>query len=1025
MDIGPPRYDRWRIGLVIALLTGLGLLLSWRIVSGIDQTMREDLLLKTQLAAQILDMEEIAQLTGSSDDLQYPRYAQIVEQLIAIRDTHPRYRFAYLMGRRDDGTIIFLADDDMPGTDDAVPPGTVYDDATPELRQCFDDGLGFVEGPVSDDWGVFISSILPLDHPEEGQPMAILGIDVEADTWRAEIAAKAALPLALIAGLLVCAAVVGVMIMLHRADARVAAEHRSLLETTAELNRYFTYSLDLLCIADLEGRFVRLNPAWEKFLGYPVEDLLGRQLLDFVLPDDHQATRDTMAQLLDGRPVEDFVNRYRHQDGSLRWLQWQAQAQDQLIYAIAHDISEQHQHEQELIAINQALEQASGQAKELAAQAAMASIAKSEFLANMSHEIRTPMNGIIGMLSLLLDTDLEPDQQRCATTARDSALSLLSLLNDILDVSKIEAGRMELEEVDFDLGELLDDLAAVMAARAHQKNLELICAAEPAVRMRLRGDPGRLRQILTNLLGNAIKFTACGEVSLRVECLEQVAGGSRLRFSVRDTGIGIPADKIDSLFEKFNQIDASTSRRYGGTGLGLAIVKDLAALMGGTVGIDSQVGVGSCFWCDLPLAHQADTSGSWRIPPADLHGIRALIVDDNSTHRETLVERLLAWGMRPEACAEAGTALARLRQAAEAGDPFTLAIIDVQMPATDGLALGRTIRADAGLHATRLVMMTAIGNRGDVQALREAGFAGYLSKPARNHELKGVLSLVLDERNDSHGMTTRHVVRERLDLFASRPGPVLAVEDNATNRQVIGGLLTRFGIDATVVDSGEEALAILCRQHFAAVLMDIQMPGIDGLETTRRIRADEDDEHHLPIIAMTAHAMSGDRARCLEAGMDDYLSKPISPQDLAEVLDRWLPGGDRPTTTTMIPPPMPTPVTVPAFDHQALLIRCLKDEDLARAVVTTFLKDLPQQLCALNNAFTSNDRRALQRQAHTLKGSAGNVAAIPLHDLARTLEEAAMDEDQDKLEHLLAEIDTAATALVAALQTAGFAGKPH
>jgi PAS domain S-box-containing protein len=569
----------------------------------------------------------------------------------------------------------------------------------------------------------------------------------------------------------------------------------------------------------------------------------------------------------------------------------------QVLQATVRDITERKRAESKLLETNRELEAATARANEMAVQAEMASIAKSEFVANMSHEIRTPMNGVIGMTGLLLDTELNEEQRRYAETVRASGESLMSIINDILDFSKIEAGKLEMETLDFDLRALLDDFAEMMALKVHEKGLEFLCAAEPDVPAYLRGDPGRLRQVLINLVGNAVKFTHDGEVAVRASLESETGDEALVRFSVRDTGIGIPADKQDSLFHQFTQVDASTTRKYGGTGLGLAISRQLVEMMGGEIGINSEEGKGTEFWFTARFLKQSERELDKTVPSnlsacsaqSGVRGARILVVDDNATNREILLGRFKAWGARPDEASDGEMGLRLLREAAQAGDPYRVAVLDMQMPGMDGEELGRAIKANAELADTRLVMMTSIGRRGDARRLDEIGFAAYLTKPVRQSDLFDSLAAVLagETRKAKRPIVTRHSVREM------RRGNVriLLAEDNIVNQKVTLAFLKKLGLSADAMANGIEAVKALGLIPYDLVLMDCQMPEMDGYEATARIRSPQSQvlNHDIPIIAMTAHAMHGDREKCLEAGMNDYLSKPVVPQTLAEMLDKWLP----------------------------------------------------------------------------------------------------------------------------------------
>lgn len=661
---------------------------------------------------------------------------------------------------------------------------------------------------------------------------------------------------------------------------------------------------DAIIVTDEAGRITFANRQTETLFGYSRDELQGRLLTDLLSKSEEPGEIDSgeVFRCKDGRilPVEVSRSPLHTEEGSFA-------------ISAVRDISERKRLQRQLETYATQLLEANRELDQALTQATAATAAKSAFLATMSHEIRTPMNAVIGMLGILLETPLTQEQRDYAETARRAGDVLLALLNDVLDFSKIEAGKLELESTPFDLRSLVDDVLALLADKAYGKGLELGALFQASVPTALCGDPGRLRQILTNLISNAVKFTEQGEVTVTVGLDTRVpalpAGRVQLHFEVRDTGIGMTPEQCAELFQPFRQADSSTTRKFGGTGLGLAICRRLAELMQGTCGVDSVPGQGSRFWFTARLTCQGETPTSPGSPSAILQGRRVLIVDNHPTTSSILEHELRGQGLWAETVGDGAQAIARLHTACVSGTPFDLAIVDRQVPDMDGWALARRIKGDAALKSVRLVLLTAIGQRGEAQAARDAGYEAYLTKPIRYSHLLDCLRLVLSGQTTDPGgsstrpLVTRHTVSE---AEAQQRCHVLVAEDNVVNQKVAVKMLERLGCRVDIAANGRAAVEAVARTSYSLVFMDCHMPGMDGFDATRLIRSREatlaQGQHsvnprmevssavpHLPIIALTADALKGDRERCLEVGMDDYLTKPIRREDLEAVLAKWVP----------------------------------------------------------------------------------------------------------------------------------------
>jgi PAS domain S-box-containing protein len=676
--------------------------------------------------------------------------------------------------------------------------------------------------------------------------------------------------------------------------------------------------------------------------------------------------------------------------------------------------------------------------KELAARAIAANRAKSQFLANMSHEIRTPMNGVLGMAELLLGTDLDKHQRHLAETVFRSGKSLLRVLNDILDFSKIEAGKLELEFIEFELHDQIEEMMEIMAEYAHRKGLEFICQIEKEVPNGLEGDPGRLRQILNNLVGNAIKFTQSGEVMVRAFLVEETGDSVTLGFEVKDTGVGIPLKEQARIFEPFSQSDWSMSRKYGGTGLGLSICRQICGMMGGEIGVKSIPGEGSTFTFTVCVKKQrAQRTACDRRGFECLEGLRVLVVDDNENNRSVLQYRIDSWGIANESTTSGPLALEMLRKAAGEGKPYDIVILDMMMPEMDGMQLARAIKADPGLRGAKLLVLTSVGDYATPDMITKAGISASLNKPVRSSQLYNCL-LTMTE-SDLAGSDTRPGKSDRAGKLSGR---VLLAEDNPINQEVSRGMIQKLGCSLEIVENGKEALKALCEKKFDLVLMDCQMPEMDGYSATRIIRERERrgqfGDTPVRIVALTAHAMKGDREQCLAAGMDDYLRKPFTLDQLYQILTRWLchehhaerPAHARIASDTSAEAGVPGDSNVQAEAAALRRSQCLdrnvldsiRSLDTGNApgvlarVIGIYMQQSPLLMQKLRDAVSTQDLAAIEATAHSLKSGNANVGALEMAALCSELELLGRAKRLDSTSEILARVEEAYPFVLDALK---------
>ena len=795
------------------------------------------------------------------------------------------------------------------------------------------------------------------------------------------------------------------------------------LRQSERLNRQIVdTALDAFVGMDAEGTIIDWNPQAEVIFGWKSEEALGRTLADTIVPERfreaHVAGLKHFLATGEGRVIQRRLELVAlHRSGREFPIEVTISpirdAESCIFSAFVHDITNRKQAEKELRESKEAAESANR--------------AKSDFLANMSHEIRTPMNAVIGMTELVLDTELTQSQHEYLSMVRDSADSLLNLINDILDFSKIEAGMLTLDSSVFSIRDMLGDTLRSLSVRAHREELELACHIDPAVPDSLIGDPSRLRQIVVNLVGNAIKFTQQGEVIVHVDVDQQDDQSVLLHFAVADTGIGIPQKKLRSVFQAFEQADTSTTRQYGGTGLGLTICSRLTTLMQGTIWVESELGKGSTFHFTARLSISAKAP---KVPQKRIvQGSRVLIVDDNATNRLILDEMLSNWGMKTSCVAGVDEAIGSSRKAREAGQGYDLVLSDVNMPEKDGFALAEEIRNDEKL-VNAVIMMLSSGDRSeDLQLCRELGVSAYIRKPIKQSELFDSLVSALAINGMDDSPQTTDVDPDRRETVIP-PLRVLLAEDSVVNQKLALALLKKWGHSGAVANNGREAVELANQSAFDVILMDVQMPELDGLEATRRIRQSESGtDRHIPIIAMTAHAMKGDRELCLESGMDDYVSKPVRPWQLLNALSQFFSedtqtvGASREQAgqgdlqaAVGVSPDGAASVEPYRVDWTVALRITQGDRELLREIASAFLEECRIVLADLKHALKKEDAPTAQRMAHTIKANFRTFGVDDAHDLAFECEKAGKAGDLNRVAENLGELVEASRVISSQLR---------
>ncbi|MEF2144854.1 MAG: response regulator [Desulfovibrionaceae bacterium] len=1014
------------------------------------------------VAVPVVDVNGYLKLTDPAQDGS-PEFLAVRRSLQKIRDAATDVKYIYTLRQEADGTILFVVDGES-NPDDAIPLFHPYDDASPLLRARFAelDAPLVEENFYTDEWGTWLSGYAPF-YAEDGTRAGILGLDISAATVKAykrTLLLRALgifaliLPLLLLTGLWLGRRISAPIIAMKEGAERIGQDdldvrvdidsddeigslahslnemteklslnRKKLNELAAKYRNIFDNANEGIFQTSHEGRFLTANASLARMLGYTspeelIESVTNMSTQVYADPNDRLIVRDMLKR--DGR-LDNHKVQFRRKDGSTIWVE--------LSVHLTKPENGNSVIEGMLLDITGRLEKEQAEKERQAAEAA--SQAKSEFLANMSHEIRTPLNAVMGLTDLLMRTEGTPKQIDYFRKIRSSSQALLSVINDILDFSKIEAGRLELERVNFSLYEVMANITEMFSHRAHDQDIELLVSIDEAVPCALKGDPVRLGQVLINLTGNALKFTPKGEIVVQVRLAPDNDPSqdktTRLEFEVRDTGIGIAPDRVDSIFDSFTQADSSTTRQYGGTGLGLSICKQITRLMGGEIRAESEQGKGSRFIFTAEFGKQPSQEAVRPSTPKDLRGLRVLVVDDNKTARDILVAAISSFQMEALAV---GSGPDAIQAVSEADPPFDMVLLDWKMPGMNGLETARNIKRDQDLLKMPIVcMISAYGREDLIQQADKSFLDAFLHKPVNQSFLFDTIMELFGRSSATTQSNKDALTTEDLTPAAHLTGAsVLLVEDNEINREVAQEWLKLGRLQIRIAENGRRALEELAREDLPlpdVVLMDVQMPELDGLEATRRIRVQE-RLRALPIIAMTAHALKGDRERCLEAGMSDYITKPIDPRQLFAALERWVPD----TVRAQDPEPGRQPqeeAAMPVVDHDLPglsraegLFRCNNNTKLYSKLLATFLRDFAEASERIEQLLAEDDVNDARIIAHSIKGVGGSIGAGRLSASAAAVEAELMQRNLDTSSEMWNEFRMALLEVTNGLVAAGF-----